>query len=58
MWQEYAVFIVLGVALLVLLPPLLTPYMGIFGVYASYAVTGVTLALLLWLFKKTKKAAL
>ena len=55
MWQEYAVFAALGIALLVLLPPLLLPYLGFAGVYASYVVTGVILAILLYVFKKTKK---
>ena len=54
--KEWILPIAIIVLLLVLLPPYLTPFMGIFGTYTTYAVTGVVVAAALWLSKKAKKA--
>lgn len=41
LFANYGLIAIIAVLLLVLLPPLLLPYMGVFGTYATYIVTGV-----------------
>jgi len=53
---DYLMFAAIGIVLLLLLPPVLTPIFGFMGVYATYAVTGVTLMILLWVYVRAKKA--
>jgi hypothetical protein len=48
-FAKYGFPAVLAVVLLVLLPPVLTPYMGLFGTYTAYVVTGVVVLISLWI---------
>ena len=57
-WKEwtakYGFPAILAVILLVLLPPILTPYMGLFGTYTSYVVSFVVLLVAMWIGNKLK----
>jgi hypothetical protein len=52
---NYAYPIVIAVLLLAILPAMLSPYMGIFGTYTTYAVTALVLGVSMWLSNRTKK---
>lgn len=54
-FAEYGYPIVIIVLLLAILPPVLVPYLGVFGVYASYVTTALVAGLSIWLVKRTKK---
>ena len=45
---KYGFPAILAVILLVLLPPILTPYMGLFGTYTAYVVSFVVLLIAMW----------
>ena len=54
-FANYGLMAIIAVLLLVFLPPLLSPYMGIFGTYTSYVVTGVVVIFAQWLTNRGKK---
>lgn len=54
--SSYILFAIVGLILLMLLPPVLTPMLGgVFGAYTTYVVTALILILLYWISKKTAR---
>lgn len=54
--REVFLFGVLGLAFLVFLPQIISPYLGIvFGTYTTYVVTTMVLCLTYYVFVKLKK---
>jgi hypothetical protein len=55
--KEYLLFIVLAMVCLMLFPPFFAQFLsGVLGTYASYGATALVLAIVLWLYKRFKKA--
>jgi len=55
LFANYGLIAIIAVLLLVFLPPILMPYMGIFGTYATYIVTAALIVVAQWVTNKTKK---
>jgi hypothetical protein len=56
LFAKYGFPAILAVILLVLLPPILSPYMGLFGTYTTYVVSFVVLIVALWIGDRVKPA--